>query len=175
MSPLSVELLHARDLPAVMRIQAQCYTAIVPESLPSMAAKRAASPHTCHAAWRQHALIGYLLSLPVRGLELPTLDSLGCTIAPDADALYLHDLALSPAARGSGAGQALVQRALTVGARLGLHRVLLVAIQGSVPYWRRQGFDAVDPPTAALRAKLASYGADAQLMQRPLADATGHA
>ncbi len=175
MSPLSVELLHARDLPAVMCIQAQCYTAIVPESLPSMAAKRAASSHTCHAAWRQHALVGYLLSLPVRGLELPPLDSPGCTIASDADALYLHDLALSPMARGSGAGQALVQRALAVGARLGLRRALLVAIQGSVPYWRRQGFDAVDPPTVDLRAKLASYGADAQLMQRPLTGAASHA
>lgn len=165
---LTLAPLRAGDMPAVMRIQARCYTAIVPESLTSMSAKRQAAPHTCHAAWRQGELVGYLLSLPVRGLALPALDSPGCTIDPAADALYLHDLALAPAARGSGAGRALVRHALAVGARLGLRRALLVAIQGSAPYWRRQGFAALPPPTGAVRAKLASYGAQAQLMQRRL-------
>lgn len=165
---LTLAPLRAADMPAVMRIQAQCYTAIVPESLQSMSAKQQAAPHTCHAAWRQGELVGYLLALPVRGLALPALDSPACTIDPAADALYLHDLALSPAARGSGAGQALVARTLAVGAQLGLRRALLVAIQGSAPYWARQGFDGIDPTTEAVRAKLASYGADARLMQRPL-------
>ena len=165
---LTLAPLHAGDLPAVMRIQAQCYTAIVPESLASMSAKQQHAPHTCHAAWRRGALVGYLLSLPVRGLALPALDSRACTIDPAADALYLHDLALAPAARGSGAGQALVARALAVGAQRGLRRALLVAIQGSAPYWARQGFEPLAPPTPDVRAKLASYGADARLMQRPL-------
>lgn len=165
---LTLAPLHAGDLPAVMRIQAQCYTAIVPESLASMSAKQQHAPHTCHAAWRRGALVGYLLSLPVRGLALPALDSPACTIDPAADALYLHDLALAPAARGSGAGQALVARALAVGAQRGLRRALLVAIQGSVPYWARLGFEPLAPPTPDVRAKLASYGADARLMQRPL-------
>ena len=169
MSGVVVEALRAQDMPAVMRIQAQGYTAIVPESLASMSAKLQAAPRTCHAAWRQGELVGYLLALPVRGLALPALDSPGCAIDPAADALYLHDLALAPAARGSGAGQALVERTLAVGAQLGLQRALLVAIQGSAPYWQRQGFDLLDPSSPALRAKLASYGADAQLMQRPLA------
>ena len=168
MSAVRVAPLLARDMPAVMRIQAQCYSAIVPESLASMAAKRHAAPHTCHAAWHADALVGYLLSLPVRGLALPPLDSPDCVLAADADALYLHDLALAPAARGSGAGRALVARALAVGAQAGLKRALLVAIQGSAPYWARHGFETVEPPHAELRAKLASYGADAQLMQRAL-------
>lgn len=168
MSAVRVQPLRAADMPAVMRIQAQCYSAIVPESLQSMSAKQQAAPHTCHGAWRGDALVGYLLCLPVRGLTLPALDSPSCSIDLAADALYLHDLALSPAARGSGAGHALVQRALAVGAQLGLRRALLVAIQASAPYWQRQGFAALAPATADARAKLASYGADAQLMQRPL-------
>ncbi len=165
---LTLAPLRAADLPAVMRIQAQCYSAIVPESLQSMSAKQQAAPRTCHGAWQGGELLGYLLALPVRGLALPALDSPSCIIDPAADALYLHDLALAPAARGSGAGQALVARTLAVGAQLGLRRALLVAIQGSAPYWARQGFDGIDPATEALRAKLASYGADARLMQRPL-------
>ena len=165
---LTLAPLRAGDMPAVMRIQAQCYSAIVPESLQSMSAKQQAAPGTCHAAWRQGALVGYLLALPVRALALPALDSPACTIDPAADALYLHDLALAPAARGGGVGQALVAHALAVGAQLGLRRALLVAIQGSAPYWARQGFAPLPPPSPDVCAKLASYGADAQLMQRPL-------
>ena len=101
---LTLAPLRAGDMPAVMRIQAQCYSAIVPESLQSMSAKQQAAPGTCHAAWRQGALVGYLLALPVRALALPALDSPACTIDPAADALYLHDLALAPAARGWACG-----------------------------------------------------------------------
>lgn len=167
---LTIRPLQAQDMLAVMRIQAACYSAIVPESLASMAAKRHAAPHLCHAAWRHEELVGYLLALPVHGLALPTLDSPDCTIATAADTLYLHDLALAVAARGSGAGQALVAHTLAAGRHLGLSAALLVAIQGSVPYWRRQSFAPLAPPTSAVRAKLATYGAEACLMRRPLGE-----
>lgn len=165
---LTIRPLQAQDMPAVMRIQAACYSAIVPESPQSMGAKLRAAPAFCHGAWRGEVLVGYLLTLPLRGLELPPLDAPTCTLARQPDALYLHDLALSPAARGSGAGQMLVQAALTVGVRRGLRQALLVAIQGSRPYWQRQGFAVLDDVPAATQAKLASYGADARLMRRDL-------
>ena len=167
MTDLTIRALGASDMPAVMQVQAQCYTAIEPESLQSMRAKREAAPQLCRGAWLGGALIGYLSAVPVRGLELPALDSRRCIVAADADTLYLHDLALLPAARGSGAGLALVRQVTAAGARLGLGRALLVAIQGSVPYWRRHGFDVV-AGTAQVQTKLISYGADARLMQRAL-------
>lgn len=163
---LRIAPLTAADMPAVMRIQARCYTAITPESLRSMDAKRLASPATCLGAWRQHALLGYLLAVPVRWPQLPALDSPACTVPPDADTLYLHDLALLPAARGGGAGTRLVRQVLATGVALGLTRAALIAIQQSAAYWRGQGFTAAAPPDAVTRGKLASYGTGAQLMRR---------
>ena len=46
-------------------------------------------------------------------------------------------------------------------------RLALIAVQGSVPHWSRQGFEPW-PATGVLAAKLASFGAEAQLMQRRL-------
>ncbi|MDO5086930.1 MAG: GNAT family N-acetyltransferase [Comamonadaceae bacterium] len=167
MSALHIALLTPDDMPAVMHIQARCYQAIEPESLLSMNAKRLASPATCLGAWRQRELLGYLLAVPVRWPLLPTLNSPSCTVPPDADTLYLHDLALLPGARGSGAGGRLVRQALAAGEALGLHGAALIAIQQSAAYWQGQGFVPAPPPDAAMRGKLASYGAGAQLMRRP--------
>ena len=165
---LDISPLRADELPAMLRIQAQCYTAIVPESAAALEAKRRAAPATCLAARRAGVLIGYLLSLPLRWPALPPLDCAEHPPQPNADTLYLHDLALLPAARGSGAGARLVRLALARGAGQGLGQAALVAIQGSVPYWRRHGFAVSAVPDAATAAHLRSYGADARLMRRPL-------
>lgn len=167
MSAAQIRPLAPADMAAVMHIQALCYTAITPESARSMAAKRAAAPHGCFGAWHGPALVGYLLTVPVCWPALPPLDHPVCEVPPNADTLYLHDLALSPQARGSGAGAALVAAALAAGRSLGLANVALVAIQGSAPYWQRHGFAGIAAPEG-LVAKLASYGADAQLMRRAL-------
>ena len=47
----------AADLPAVMAIQAACYTELVPESQASLDAKRVASPSTCLVATRDGVLV----------------------------------------------------------------------------------------------------------------------
>lgn len=54
----------AANLPAVMDIQAACYTELVPESQASLEAKRAASPSTCWVAVRDGVVVGYLFALP---------------------------------------------------------------------------------------------------------------
>ncbi|MDO5289598.1 MAG: GNAT family N-acetyltransferase [Pseudomonadota bacterium] len=169
MRTLHIHPLTDADMPAVMHIQACCYTAIEPESAASMAAKRSASPATCLGVRLQGAdqpLLGYLLALPLRWPQLPALNSLAAHTPPDADTLYLHDLALLPQARGSGAGNALVCHALTLAHTLHLPAAALIAIQHSAPYWHRHGFTAIDPPDAATRAKLHSYGPQACLMWR---------
>lgn len=168
LSPPDIRPLAPADMAAVMRIQALCYSAITPESAGSMGAKRAAAPQACFGAWRGARLLGYLLAVPVRWPALPPLDHPVCEVPAQADTLYLHDLALSPQARGSGAGAALVAAALAAGRRLGLAGAALVAIQGSGPYWQRHGFAARAPVEPALAAKLASYGTDARLMRRAL-------
>lgn len=152
------------DLDEVLRIQDACYTEIVPESAASLLAKLRATPATCFVAQMQAGVAGYLIAAPVAYPALPALDA--PTFSPPAqpDALYLHDLALSASARGTGAGRALVQQALAQARASRLPLACLVAIQQSAPYWQLFGFRAVTPPRPAVAAKVASYGAGAELM-----------
>lgn len=167
-NPLSTLSIHPAcnaDLPAILRIQSRCYTAIVPESAQSMGAKLAASPATCFVAQRAGDVIAYLLALPWRFDHPPHLDAPDCVLPEEPDTLYLHDLAVDPAARGSGASQALVKAFLTVLAESGIGRASLIAIQGSAPWWEGHGFRAA-LTTPTLDARLAGYGSDVRYMSR---------
>ncbi len=165
MSALSILPAHNADLPAILRIQARCYTAIVPESAESMGAKLAAAPATCFVARRAGEVVAYLLALPWRFDHPPHLDAPDCVLPDAPDTLYLHDLAVDPAARGSGASQALVQAFLAALAESGIGRASLIAIQGSAPWWEGHGFRAA-LTTPALDARLAGYGRDVRYMSR---------
>lgn len=150
------------DLEAVMRIQDECYTSIIPESGGSLLAKLRASPGTCLVAMAADRPIGYAIAVPVAYPHLPELDAPRWDPPEHADTLYLHDLAVATAARGTGAGDALARRMLEVAIECGWRQLCLVAIQGSVPYWARYGFEEPPGPQADM---LTSYGADARLMR----------
>lgn len=163
-SLLRVRGMLEADLDDVLRIQDACYTEIVPESAASLLAKLRATPATCFVAETEAGVAGYLFAVPVAFPALPALDAPGCAVPAQPDALYLHDLALSVVARGTGAGQILVQQALAQARAACLPLACLVAIQQSAPYWQRFGFRAVTPPQPGVAAKVASYGAGAELM-----------
>ena len=107
---------------------------------------------------------GYCFAHPWHGAQPPPLNTILARIPASADALYLHDLALLPQAHGGGAGTAAIAILLAKAAGLHLERCCLVAVNGSVPFWSRQGFVVTAP--VELYARLASYGADAHFMVR---------
>lgn len=154
------------DLPAMLDIQAICYTAITPESATSLSAKLRASPQTCFVAEQAGCVVGYLLAVPWDVKQPPELGAEQCTPPARPSCLYLHDMAVAPAARNSGAGRALVAAFFEAFERSGLPCASLVAIQGASTYWARYGF-RVMPPTARLHAALAKYGDDARYMTCP--------
>lgn len=150
------------DLPAVSRLAARIHPDF-PEADAVFADRLALAPGGCFMAARDGEDIGYLLSHPYRFGQVPALDTtLGAL--PDApDTYYLHDLALLPAARGTGLGRAIVS-ALARGPAREFPTLSLVAVNGSVPFWQRLGFEVVALP--ALAAKLAGYEAGARYMVR---------
>ncbi|MBS0348565.1 MAG: GNAT family N-acetyltransferase [Proteobacteria bacterium] len=164
MTRLSIRPACNGDLDAIMLIQARCYTAIVPESSRSMGAKLVAAPDSCFvASLGSAAPVAYLLALPWHFDDPPHLDEQGCQPPVDADTLYLHDLAVAPEARGSGAAEALVAAFMAALAASRLERASLIAIQGSAGWWARHGFAPV-AMTPALAERLAGYGSDACYM-----------
>ena len=149
----------------VLRIQEDCYVEIEPESRGSLEAKIVASPGTCLLAENADGVVGYLIAVPVRYPDLPALNAPSFHLETDVDTLYIHDLAVAATGRGTGAGRALVLSVLDAARSRGLASACLVAIQDSVPYWEQFGFQVNGKPPGRVAAKLASYGADAQLMQ----------
>ncbi|ABD07916.1 GCN5-related N-acetyltransferase [Rhodopseudomonas palustris HaA2] len=152
----------AADLAAVNAIAAQVHVAF-PEDPAIFAERLALYPAGCFVLDREpDGIGGYVVSHPWRIAEPPALDTLLGRLPAPASTYYIHDLALLPQGRGLGAGAAIVARLLRHAVAAGLSNISLVAVSGSVAFWRSQGFDVME--TQALAPKLASYGADARYM-----------
>jgi GNAT superfamily N-acetyltransferase len=126
-------------------------------------------PEGCCIALLDGEIAGYAVAHPGLMFEPPALDTLLGPLPVGADCLYLHDIALLTDARGHGFGRILVADLAALAARSALPVLALTAVNGSVPYWRKLGFEIAGRGRAALDAKLRSYGADAAYMTRGLA------
>ncbi|HLN26063.1 MAG TPA: GNAT family N-acetyltransferase [Patescibacteria group bacterium] len=139
------------DLAAVARIAAQVHPNY-PERPEIFAERLALFPAGCFLLVdAQGQACGYALSHPGTLGAPPPLDSLLGALPAAADCLYLHDIALLPAARGAGAPAALLTLLRPLARSLALPRLALVAVNGSADYWRGHGFAEVD-------AGVGSYG-----------------
>jgi len=130
-----------------------------PEDRPCFAERLALAPDLCFVLVEGGDVAGYLVAYPWPLGSIPPLNSLLGALPEVRDALYLHDLALRPDARGSGHARTILD---TLFARAGDDPIALVSVNDSAAFWRGQGF--VEQP--ALAAKLASYGPGARYMVR---------
>lgn len=169
MSPglLTLRGLQAADLPGLMALQVQAYGAGFVEPSAVMAQRLAITPDTvwglfdASGTMRAYLLAYRSVSGAVASLHQP-FDP-----APRPTALYLHDLAVHPSAKGQGLGPRLVATALALACDEGLCGLGLVAVQGSQPFWQHLGF-ALSQPAAASQASLAGYGEGAAYLWRSL-------
>jgi GNAT superfamily N-acetyltransferase len=153
--------LTALDLPDVEAIAAKVHPDF-PEDMAVFAERQRLYPEGTRLLELDGVPAGYILSHPWRFKALPELNALLGAIPDDADTYYLHDLALLPAARGTGAAAMIVGDILRHARAAGLASVSLVAVNGSLPFWYKHGFRALKAPE--LDDKLNSYEAAARLM-----------
>lgn len=146
---ITIRPMQTRDLEAVLRVQAACYPPAMQEAAGVVRARLEAAPTTCLAACDAHGLRGYLFAYPSL---LDRVTDLGAPFetAPDADTLYLHDLAVEPGALGRGLARALVKTMLERGRELGLAHAALVAVQDSMRFWSAFGFAVRATPAPGL-------------------------
>jgi ribosomal protein S18 acetylase RimI-like enzyme len=114
----------------------------------------------------EHKLFGYAITHPWRLYAMPALNSTLGQLPDDPTTYYLHDIALMPEARGSGAASKIVSILAGHAVESGFVTMSLVAVNGSSGFWQKQGFEIVDQP--ALEAKLKTYSDDACFMLRQL-------
>ncbi len=160
--------MEAADLERVMAI-ADVVHPDYPEDRAVFAERLALYPEGCAMAETEAGddCIGYIVMHPGRLGAPPPLDApLGGL--PDApDCLYLHDVALLPAARGLGLGAAALERMNALAAQQGFRWLALTSTPGARAFWDAQGFLPHDGGPG-LEAKLASYGGGMTYMTKPV-------
>ena len=164
-----IRAMHAEDLAAVLEIQSCCYDAAKLESRESFLAKLEASPATCFIATVAGVSVGYLVAIPAEEGSPPSLNEPTFVPPPAANALYLHDLAVHPRARGSGAAAALVAAYFHTLRQSQARFGCLTAVNQSSTYWERHGFRS----TAVANAEagcMDTYGEGAQYMSLRVSD-----
>lgn len=154
------------DLPAVLALQGEAYQDLL-ENEAAIASRLQQAPTHCWLAEKQGKACAYLLAHPWQEAAPPAWNQPLASLPAHAPRFYLHDLALGQAARGSGLARQLINTALQSARHQRFHEAQLVAVQGSVGFWQRLGFNEV-PVHGSLADTLASYGEDARLMQRRL-------
>lgn len=164
-----VRLMRGVDLPVVLDIQALCYDETKLESHRTFLAKLEASPATCFMAQVAEASVGYLVAVPAEVNSPPPLHGEDYHVPPNADALYLHDLAVHPEVRGSGIAAVLIEAYFQAVRQQGFRLACLTAVNGAGQFWERYGFRAAagsgaDGMASDMASDMASYGAGAEYM-----------
>ena len=121
-------------------------------------------PEGCLVLDDPEGVAGYLFAYPWTADSAPALNSVIPAIPPDADVLYLHDLALHPRVRGQGASRTAMARVLEQAQAGGWTTVALIAVNDATAFWQGHGFALRETP--GLAEKLIGYGPGARYMTR---------
>ena len=166
---MMIRRIQASDWPSIARIQAESYPHEVLESLESLQSHWYVSESTCLVGEVQGDVVGYILAHPWIKGKIPPLNEIYSSLPANCDSLFIHYLALSPAFRGTGIGDELVQAVFEAGSVLGLTHFSLISVQGSEGFWKRFGFKKISsPPTDeyVIAAKRFYPASDFALMER---------
>lgn len=165
-----IRLIQHADLAEIQAIQDCCYGDELFEDTGLIERRLASQPNSCWLAESHDGkVLAYLFSYPSRDKQVAPLGS-EFECYNNADLLYLHDMAVSPAARGLGLAPDLLVTAERYALKCGFNQLALVAVQGSVPYWQKQGFSIVELTDVSAQLALESYiGQSAVYMQKTLA------
>jgi len=166
--PFTIRAIREGDWAAVDRIQREAFTAEAWEDIETIASLGQLSPETCLLAELEGVPVGYLIAHPWSADDLPPLNTFLRTIPEGATTFFLHDLALSPQARGQGVAPGLVAEGLARARQMGLRDASLLSIQNSRGFWEKMGFVARSELSAKVRPVLEQFlHTDFIFMSRP--------
>lgn len=160
----------AADLSGVLTVADRVHPAF-PEDPAVFAERLQLYPAGCLAFSSGEDILGYAVSHPWRAYDPPALNARLGALPHPADTYYIHDVALLPELRGSGAAALVVALLLARAQKEALPSVSLVAVNNSVGFWERHRFCNVASHKvvdATLARKLRGYDDAAAFMVRQL-------
>ena len=147
------------DLHAVYAVQTLAYTDMV-ESLDVLRSRLMSAPDTAWVAENKDGIGAYLVAYPSHRGKISSLGG-EFDIAPAANALYIHDLAVAPRMAGQGVAAALVQQAFAYAISRQLTYICLVSVQDSLVFWNKLGFEEDHELSPEQASVLLSYSGPA--------------
>lgn len=163
-APMKWRIMTEADLPSVLAI-ADAVHPDFPEDEVVFANRLTLHPSGCAVLEAQDGVRGYIISHPWQFKTPPALNSL-LTIPALPSTYYIHDLALLPETRRSGAATMAVDMMAAHARLMQLPNMTLVAVNNSVHFWQRHAFTIIRD--SELDQKLQSYGDNARFMVRDL-------
>ncbi|THF62353.1 GNAT family N-acetyltransferase [Pseudothauera nasutitermitis] len=155
--------LRVTDLDAVLRVQASAYPPGYHEEAEVFATRLALAPGACWLGEQDGRAAAYVIAHPWADEQPPALHTPLGERPPGGDRVFLHDLAVSPDARGGGLARGLFGKVADWARAQGAREIMLVALADAHGFWLRQGFAADPAPLPA------AYGAGACRMRLALA------
>lgn len=133
---MNIRHIAAEDWDTIMEIQHASFPPTTIESRETLQSMWFHSPQSCLIA----DSLGYILAHPWIADDLPPTQAEIPGIPQNSTSLFIHDLAISPKARGLGLAKALVTAALDWARNQKLEFASLIAVQDSQSFWQRFGF-----------------------------------
>ncbi|HAU57376.1 MAG TPA: GNAT family N-acetyltransferase [Comamonadaceae bacterium] len=155
------------DLPGLLAVQHACYGEGFIEGA-EVFARRLANPAQCSLVLEEGGRVcAYLAAYDsVLGKVTPLHGDF--EVVPQADTLYLHDMAVLPQLAGRGLARALLEPLWRQAQARSLRQSALLSVQCSRGFWERHGYAAQPLHDAMQRQRLAAYGAGTVYMVRGL-------
>lgn len=152
---------EAADLAAIDAISETLHPGL-PERPEVLAEKLRLFPEGGLALVTAGAVVGYGVAHPWTLGDAPKLDRCLGALPGAPDCLFIHDVAVLPAARGHRAAAAFVARMRVIARARGIGTLALVSVYDTRPMWIGLGFSVVDDPAQA--PDVSAYGAVARYM-----------
>lgn len=154
------------DLSRVAAIQCSAYRHEYWEHPSTFLRKWVSHPKGCWVGKVQGRVMGYAFTHPwTTTAPPPPLNAPEAVMLPALpNCLYIHDVAVDPATRGSGLSRLLFAEVTAHAAALALPTLALVAVGDAGPFWAKLGFSdqmsALGPSTRSYILK--NYGSEAR-------------
>lgn len=165
MAEVNIKKMTEQDLEYVLSIQHECYTEVEPESRSTIQSKLKLAADSCWIAAVDKSYVAYLICHPWKQGSVPELNEENFVLPENLDLFYIHDLAVSRKARGTGVGRMLIDTALNHARNVGFEKVGLIAVQGSSSFWEKFGFENSLELSTENEAKLRAYGEKCSYME----------
>jgi len=144
MPDISIQAITTDDLPHVMALQEECFHADLLEPQSLFEEMLTHSPKTHFIAFEGSAPLGYCFGHPCLAARRDFETGCG-ELSGNEDAYFLHDLCVSPKARGKGVAKMLFEAQVNAAKSKGFADMLGISVQNSSAFWEKLGFAMIEP------------------------------